>query len=271
MMTADERLAQIRPKVERAKYHINNLEREIQTFLATNPYKVGTKRDPQSRKLIYYVSSVAETNSRIPLIAGDAVQNLMSGLDHLAYQLVCVSTGDNPPKPHRIYFPIADTPAEYETEKIRKIEGARQDIVDAIDLIKPYKGGNDLLWTLYRLNNIDKHRLLITVGSMFQSVNLGAHMHASIQKSFGHTWGKGKTMPMLDLFVRPADTLFPLKVGDELFVDAVDAEVNERMQFRFNVALSEPQIIEAQSLIETLHQMANLVDGIITALESKLR
>jgi hypothetical protein len=91
-----------------------------------------------------------------------------------------------------------------------------------------------------------------------------------MQESFGHMWPGLKTMPMLDLFMRPADTMFPLKVGDELFIDAVDAEVNEKMQFRFNVALSEPQIIEAKSLIETLHQMANLVEGIVTTLQTKL-
>jgi hypothetical protein len=269
-MTVDERLAQIWPKVERAKNHISDLEREIQKFLATNPYKVGTKRDPQSRKLIYYVSGVAQTSVNIPLIAGDAVQNLMSALDHLAYQLVCASTNDIPPNPKWIFFPVADNAEKYEAKKAGKIQGARQDIFDAIDLIKPYKGGNDLLWVLYRLNSIEKHRLLITVGSMFQSVNIGAHMHTLMQESFGHMWPGLKTMPMLDLFMRPADTMFPLKVGDELFIDAVDAEVNEKMQFRFNVALSEPQIIEAKSLIETLHQMANLVEGIVTTLQTKL-
>ena len=48
----------------------------------------------------------------------------------------------------------------------------RKDAVDAIDAIKPYKGGNDTLWRLHGLNNIDKHRLLITVGLAyrFQSV-----------------------------------------------------------------------------------------------------
>ena len=78
------------------------------------------------------------------------------------------------------------------------------------------------------------------------------------------------TFPVLDAFFKPADVLFPLKVGDELFIDATDAEVNEKLQFRFNVALSEPQIIEAQSLLETAHQLTNLVEGIVTALTPRL-
>ncbi len=118
-----------------------------------NPYKVGAKHDPQTRKLIYYVASVEPTPECLPLIAGDAIQNLMSALDHLAYQIVCSDTADNPPNPNWIYFPIADDAAKYEAVKRGKIKGARQETFDAIDALKPYKGGNDLLWILYKLKN----------------------------------------------------------------------------------------------------------------------
>lgn len=42
-MTADERLALIRIKVEWAKKHIIDLERDIQAFLRSDPYVVKTK------------------------------------------------------------------------------------------------------------------------------------------------------------------------------------------------------------------------------------
>jgi len=61
-----------------------------------------------------------------------------------------------------------------------------------------------------------------------------------------------------------------LKIGDELFIDAPDAEVNEKMQFRFGVALSEPQIVQAQSLMELLIQLTGLVEGTISTLKSEL-
>ena len=121
MPTIDERLAHVTLKVKRAKEHIADLDREIRRFLDANPYKVGTKRDAQSRKLIYYVSAVEQTPACLALIAGDAIQNLMSALDHLAYQLVLSDTGDNPPNPNWIYFPIADDAAKYEAKKRGKI------------------------------------------------------------------------------------------------------------------------------------------------------
>jgi hypothetical protein len=261
-------------KVKRAKEHIADLDREIRRFLDTNPYTVGAKRDSQTRKLIYCVTTAEPTPARLPLIAGDIIQNLMSALDHLAYQLVMSDTGDNPPNPNWIYFPIADDAAKYEAKKRGKMEGARQETFDAIDALKPYKGGNDLLWSLYRLNNIEKHRLLITVGSTFQSLNLGAYASAMMAEFISkqpHNPLHGKEFPVVDAFFPPADVLFPLKVGDELFIDAADARVNEKLQFRFSVALFEPQIVEAQSLLETVHRLSALVEGIVTSLTPLLK
>jgi len=47
--------------------------------------------------------------------------------------------------------------------------------INAIDTTEPYQGGKGhSLWVLHKLNNIDKHRLLITVGSAYRSFNVGA-------------------------------------------------------------------------------------------------
>ena len=143
----------------------------------------------------------------------------------------------------------------------------RPDAIKVIDAIKPYKDGHDLLWLLYKLNNIDKHRLVITVGSAFRSVNLGVYMQQMMQRMWAD---KGVTLPVLDFYVRPADRLFPLKAGDELFIDAPDAEVNEKMQFVFEVAFGEPQVVEGKPLLDTLHQLAKIVEGIVPGFEPLL-
>jgi len=155
------------------------------------------------------------------LIAGDAIQNLMTTLDHLAYQVVCNDTGDAPPNPNWIYFPIADDAAKYEAKKHGKMKGASQKTFDVIDTLKPYKGGNDLLWTLYRLNNIEKHRMLLTVGSQAAGVNLGQDMSRGFRKAF-----PDKAFTPLNCFFMPADKGFPLKPGFELFIGAVDEKAD---------------------------------------------
>jgi hypothetical protein len=53
----------------------------------------------------------------------------------------------------------------YETEKARKVEGMTELAIKHIDNLKPYKGGNQVLWRIHELDNIDEHRSLFTVGS----------------------------------------------------------------------------------------------------------
>lgn len=249
-----------RTKIKRAKSHIQNFETARASFFGHDPYVVGTQRDPETRQLIYYVVSVEDVPPLLSSIVGDAIQNLRTALDYLAYQLVVVGTGSEPSD--RVYFPIFNSEKEYEAKKLGKIKGASEDAIKAIDSLKPYKGGNDLLWQIDKLNIVDKHRLLLTVGSAFCSVDLGAHMSQMMQSAF-----PDRDFPTIPLFVRPADKLCPLKAGDILLVDAPDAKPNKNMKFAFDIALSEPGIIQSESLLETLNDMANLVETIIAPFE----
>jgi hypothetical protein len=268
MPTREERLRHVTLKIKRAKEHVGDVKRQLDAFDATKPYKIGTKHDPQTRKLIYYVTSADPVPDCLPLIAGDAIQNLMSALDHMAYQIVCSDTGDKPPNPNWIYFPVGDDATKYEAKKAGKMEGAAKETFDAIDALKPYKGGNDLLWMLYRLNNIEKHRLLLTVGSQAAGMHFGQLM-SNITK--GVLPSEVSTMlDSVDIFLVPADKGFPLKEGFELYTAAVDEEPNPNQQFGFQVALNEPGIIEGKPLIETLPQLTTLVEGIVSALTPRL-
>jgi hypothetical protein len=255
-MTADETLALIRVKVERAKEHIRVLETEVGAFLAAKPYAIETKRDPQTRRLIYFIASVRETPIRIAAIVGDVIQNLRSSLDHLAYQLVWIGTGQVPFS--HVYFPIAEDASTYPAKRDRQVKGAGPQAIAEIDAVAPYKGGDDMLWRLHKLNNVDKHRILITVGSAYHSVNLTAHIFRHLPLHWNLP-----AMPVPNGFFKVADPLFPLKQGAELFIDAPDAKVDDQLQFHLDVAFGEPQILDGEPLIATLHQMADHVDAIL--------
>lgn len=251
-----------RRKIERAKKHIQELRLELQAFFDTRPYVVGTKRSPETRQLIYYLIDVRQTPAMIPVIAGEVLQNFRSALDHLAYQLVLIGTGQPGPFPH-VYFPIFDSAEKYEAGKMRQIRGMRQEAIDALDALKPYGGGNEVLWRIHRLNNVDKHRLLITVGSAFTGLDIAPHMMSLVAKTLPKDFEGIPVLPAI--FLRPADRLFPLKAGDELFIDHPDAEVNEQTQFRFDVALSETGIVEGEPLIKALEEMSDTVDSLFPA------
>ena len=139
-------------------------------FKKSSPYKIGGKDDPKTGHLLYYITKADDVPLLIAVIAGDVLQNLRTALDYIAWQ-ICPASLRHP----QTSFPVSDNATKYEAEKLRKIKGMPQAAIDAIDATKPYKGGNDTLWRLHRLNIIDKHRLLLTVGTAFSAVNIGPH------------------------------------------------------------------------------------------------
>lgn len=260
ILSADERIAIIMVKVERAKKHIVELDGEVRSFIDSNAYEVAAKHDPNTRKLIYYVSRTTPVPHSFSAITGDVIQNLRSALDHLAHQLWFVANPGKTP-PRELQFPTDSSAAQYVASALGKIKGLRQDAIDTFDSIEPYDGGKGQdLSVLNRLNRIDKHRLLIAVGSGFQSVNIGAYMSKMMGQIFDVN-----AIPEMNLYIRPADILFPLKAGDELFIDAVDAEVNKKLDFRFSVVLHEPGVIDGKPILETLQHFADLVSGTISS------
>jgi hypothetical protein len=265
-MTADDNITAIRRKVDRAKQHLRDLQSEVTAFLDSTPYEVGVKRDPETRKPIYFVTRVATTPVKLPLIAGDVLQNLRSALDHLAYKLEVIGLGSDPPDPRYIAYPICDAEAEYLAVRHGRIKSARSDAKSAIDATKPYRGGNDTLWRLHKLNIIDKHRLLLTVGSAFRAVDVGAEMRRMMREAFPDM----PALPPVKAFIKPADRLFPLKVGDELYIGGVDHPVNAEMQFSFDLALGEPGIVDGEPLLETLLRATEAVDNLVTEFKPHL-
>lgn len=270
-MPTDATLKNIRVKIDRARQHIESASSFIKSYLDTRPFGIATRRDENTRRLVYFVDNVQEPDTHLSGIVGDALHNLRSCLDHMAYQLVFNGTGLKPSR--RVYFPICDDQAKYETDGHRQIEGAKPDAIAVIDTIRPYKAGNERLWQLHRLNNVDKHRLLLMVGSAFQGVNIAEVLRRGMQETLS---GEKRVAEMFgaikmpDLFLKPADNLFPLRPGVDLFIDAPDAEPSTRVTFRFEVSFGEPEVMNGESIVPTLNEMASVVDQVLNQLAPHL-
>jgi hypothetical protein len=78
------------------------------------------------------------------------------------------------------------------------------------------------------------------------------------------------TTPAIDLCIRPADTLCPLKAGDELFIDLPDGKLDENLKFTFGVAIHEPGIAESQPIPDTLVHLVNRVEDLVNQLGALL-
>jgi hypothetical protein len=263
-----DRAKHVTLKLMRATEHLDQLRREIVAFYAMGPYQVAHRRDPVSMRLTYFVASAAAIPDHLALVAGDVLQNLMSALDHLAYQLVCSDTADRPPNPRWIYFPIADTQNEYDAKKFGKMSGAGSTTFAAIDALAPYSSGNKALWKLYRLNNIDKHRLLLTAGSQAAGIHLGHLMAPLLKETFPPE--AVEAFKAMNHFLMPADKGFPLQTGFELYHSAPDEEPNTELPFRFAIALNEPGVVEGEPLVDTLSELSKAVEASAAALLPRL-
>lgn len=152
---SDIKLALIRVKTERAKHHILTAEEA-----ARRPVEgIAAFRDSKSN--IHFPEPTKTLPIDVLTSAGDAIHNLRSSLDHLAWHLA--HWGGNRPK-ERCGFPIGSSLENYETIKARKVAGMSPEAQNAIDALHPYKGGNDPLWRIHFLDIADKHRELYVLG-----------------------------------------------------------------------------------------------------------
>ena len=248
---ADERLVSSRLKTDRARKHLAELRGKLEAFFATDPYKIAATRDSVSRRPTYYVESVRDTPIAVSVVAGDVLHELKCALDHLAYQLYLVGSGRSSGARH-VYFPVSDDAARYKSESRRKTEGMKRQAIAALAELEPYEGGKgSILWRLHRLNNIDKHRLLITAGSAYRAVDIS------------HTFkALAPEVSFPSVFLKPESRLCPLKAGDRLFTDLPDAEISQ-MRFAFEIAFSEPHVAEGLALTDTLHEMVDAVGAVL--------
>jgi hypothetical protein len=74
-------------KFARVGEHMAALSEAIDTFLSTEPY--GTKREIEQngREHVFFWTKYEECPDRLGLIAGDAIHNLRSSLDHMVVAL----------------------------------------------------------------------------------------------------------------------------------------------------------------------------------------
>ena len=146
-------------KVQRAKKHIRELQSLLDSWIDTNPYQVSVNEDAKTG-LNYVSLEVTQTiPDDIALVIGDVIHNFRSVLDFIAYEIVTAAGGSG----NRVYFPFeGDRDSLKASSKYTTIKSVSKKAASLIlDTIKPYKTGNYTLWALNKIDNIDKHRLLI--------------------------------------------------------------------------------------------------------------
>jgi hypothetical protein len=250
-------------KVGRAKCHINELEALVGCFLAKNPYEIVEKQDPQTGQNRAWVKIHADPAPEWSPIIGDILHNLRSALDILYCQLL--RKNGVTPKGSDL-FPIRDTKTVFDKDAgpaIRKRAGRRA--FEAFrDTVKPYRGGNNALWCLHKLNIVDKHNLLLVVGAANPTIIV------SIVDDIGnvllsHPYPTTSNWPLKDGDELPAGT----PIGEAHYGDAPKTKM--KAEATFAVTLYEPTIIGIPEALDvSLANMTGAVEHTIGVLGALL-
>lgn len=270
MQNARDSAAGVYIKIERAKSHIRELTEAIAAFLESDPYALVVQEEPETGDLVYRLRVLRETPPEWGAILGDATHNLRSALDLLASELVLVGGGK---LTDQTGFPIARDVHALKSMLPAKMGGAPPAAIRLIRAMNPYHGGNEALWRLHRLDIMDKHRLLLAVGSAHRNIILdGARLLAAAFKD-DPTFHLHPEMS-LPFALRPANRQWPLQDGAVVYrVMAAARHVgdHEAPQFTFEIAFGEGDVVKGEEILGTLQGLVVAVEDVVAKLVPYLR
>jgi len=262
------RLDMLAVKTDRAKKHIQDLDATIYTFLNSHPYEVSIHHNCYTDRVEWTLDRATDIPLPISALAGDAIQNLRSALDHLVGQLVLAN--GRTPIDGVTGFPICDSPKKYASAKRRGvIKGVHARAEAIIDGFKPYDTGDVDLWRLHHLNNIDKHRLLLSAASAVSHHDMLPSQREEVARIFLASHPDALAAPDLTgVVVKPAHprhASFPLEVG-KVFFSIPYSDMEHNFKFTLGVAFNEPGVVQRELIIDTLKRFADRVGRVISDL-----
>jgi hypothetical protein len=235
-----------RIKIKRAEKHIEDLKAEIDGFRKRDAYEVIRDVDTQTGTLVIRVVVRQTPPLHWGAIAGDAAHSLRSALNVLWRMAVPRAIRD---ENRSDGFPIL-TAKKFKRRFEGKKPAALEPVVKILKLLKPYEGGNPLLWTLRVINDTDKHRMLIPVFAY------PGGSYVKVTPKDGQPIIYSVSAPPIKAIEQDAE-LFrlptPIQAGTEVDVD---------LEIALLIAFSEPEVLRGQQMLATLHNCAVAVEEI---------
>ena len=160
-------------KATRAREHLRLLQGELATA-QIRPYRVVGAYEGEGNHYVLrfdVIDDGSHLRAGMGLVAGDAIHNLRAALDHLAWQLAVAGGGAN----RRTQFPIYDDQAIFRANVDAVLRGVSPTDRATIETLQPYHlraaeavegvhrdlSLNALLMIVSRLDNVDKHTVLL--------------------------------------------------------------------------------------------------------------
>jgi len=160
-------------KIDRAREHVNALDKAINRFLETEPYAAERRLKARDRIHEYVLVRYTEPPDCLGLLVGDAVHNLRSALDHVAFELAlkgaqAIGHTMTSEQARRIQYPVVDCSTDFKSQLnrgcLRYVESVPKAFIERHQPynLNPEHPERTVLACLASLDNTDKHRTVVT-------------------------------------------------------------------------------------------------------------
>jgi hypothetical protein len=231
-----------RLKIERAYRHIEELKTVFESFLSSDFCRVSVEPQSDTGSQIIKVGSIATLPSETALIIADAVHNLRTALDHAMAEIL---------EGHKwIQFPVGKERHNFESHSTyQTIKKTFPDLaVFLLDEVMPYDNGKPSIWAASKLDNIDKHNLLIAIINVNRLTGVSLEHENLTLENGTFTFSSGRAINFAA--IPPG----PVKITNKGKASA-------------QILFGKGQPLEGQPIIESLVEMADITLQTLGALE----
>ena len=172
-------------KLEWVTLQLPIISAKLQSFVDSKPYRFWSEPDLKRGGTLYKLKMIKKVPTEIAVPISNCLHQTRSSLDHLAVALAVRNKVENT---RYVMFPINKSKVTFMENGIEKIKKLSAVDIEKIKSLKPYKGGDNLLYALNELNNVDKHNQPLLLNGYTASVSI-ANGFGSIetkQDAWGH-------------------------------------------------------------------------------------
>lgn len=239
-----------RQLVHHARDEISDASKLIEDFVGQQRASRVTYQDHLAREDVHRVKLEGpELPLKVANLVKDAAANLRDALDHAVYAAAVYLNGG---KPRHTGFPFAldDTGVAGELASKRLADNP-QEMRPYLLGLQPYKGGNDLLWSLNQLRNPSTHRFIVPVGTalMSQSLGIGSASITTMKAGYSQWYPDVKEIEFLRL--------------------GWGSKIDYQVQISVAVLFEEIEAVKGKPVIDMLQMMAKAVSSVVDGLESE--
>lgn len=234
--------------IEHAKRRLAELEAELLAWFKSDPYTRVIDKSADGTQQVHKLKLAKPMPASLSGIVFDTANSLRSSLDQAGYSIARAikKSGSN------AHFPFGGTLADAQSAMNRRSKELPKEIFDLMISFKPYKGGDNLLWSLNELCNSHKHEIIVPVASHTGGIQLTGTAALGLRIRYPMVWDRAKNE--MEILYAPWGAEFNFDFKFEQFITATDIE-----------------FMDGLPIDGVLNTLISKVDGILMAIEAESR